>query len=154
MFEFIRFILSEPFFRRLIAICLLPNVLVWGFNMVGIANRHNPIWVNFLAPYWFIETLIFKIALAGLILYFTKQAVEFLRAVISHEIARKEEEEHLRYLEEARRKREEEEERKERQAAFEPKTKPAQPAPPKPKPLTAEEVKKRALAQITGGDWQ
>lgn len=153
MFEFIRFILSESFFRRLIAICLLPNVLVWGFNMVGIANRHNPIWVNFLSPYWFIETLIFKIALAGLGLYFLKQVFEFLRSVVAHEMARKEEEEHLRYLEQSRRERAEEEARKERQAVFAPATKPSQAEPPKPQPLTAEEVKKRVLAQFTGGDY-
>lgn len=65
VFDIVKEILKVEFFRRCIVILILPNVLVWGFAEVGIDNEYNFLWSFFINPYWEIETFLFKAVFYG-----------------------------------------------------------------------------------------
>ncbi len=58
---------------------LLPNVLVFGFFIGGIANDRNPIWRMTVGRYWALEVFLFKVAAFSLVVYLAMKA---LRSVL------------------------------------------------------------------------
>ena len=56
-------VFNSDFFKRLAVLALLPNVLVWGFNEVGIATDRHPLWRYLVGPYWHAEVFLVKFTL-------------------------------------------------------------------------------------------
>ena len=56
-------VFNSDFFKRLAFIALVPNVLVWGFNEIGIATDRHPLWRYLVGPYWHAEVFLVKFTL-------------------------------------------------------------------------------------------
>jgi hypothetical protein len=106
LFEITKSILQISFVRRLIIVLFLPNVLVWGFNEVGIANKRNFLWNSFVGPYWAAEVFIFKVVFYGFAVGAFLKVVIFFFEWWVHSVQGKEEKQNelarQRKIEEAR----------------------------------------------------
>jgi hypothetical protein len=154
MIELIQACFSDSLFRRLIFLSLLPNLFVWGFSEVGINSQSNYIWVHLLEPYWNIEVLLFKFMTASSVFYFIGWHSLSIKTELKRQREVAFEAENTRNVQEANRKLAEIEEIKRKQKEFEilaQKKKALPPPRPRPKPLTTEDLKAKALKQIVDG---
>lgn len=149
IFDLMKELLKIQIFQRLIVVLLLPNLLVWGFAEVGIDNKYNFLWTHFVGPYWSIEVFLFDVACYGILAISAYGLITFLfkfwGEIQSNEPAPKAHQPNYQsYKEELP-----------RTSQTNPLIVPVRPAPEPPVipiqvPLTAEEVKRRALRDITG----
>ena len=149
VFDILKEILKVEFFRRCIVILLLPNILVWGFAEVGIDNKYNFLWSFFINPYWELECFLFKIIFYG----FSAAAIYSLLALLMRSWRELGEDapaqntsipeyqcKDITFTEPVP---------NDPQQAI-PLAKTEQVVNPVPRPLTPEEIKRRALRDITG----
>lgn len=60
-------ILKVSFLRRLAIASLLPNLLVWGFNINNLDTTRNTLWTSIVGPYWFYEKLVIAILIIAVV---------------------------------------------------------------------------------------
>ena len=149
IFDLMKELLEIQIFQRLIVVLFLPNILVWGFAEVGIDNKYNFLWNHFVGPYWSIEVFLFKVACYGILAIsaygFIRFLVRFWGEIQSNEPAPRAHQPNFRSYKE-------EPPRASQSIPVEVPVRPAPEPPPIPTQvsLTAEEVKRRALRDITG----
>ncbi len=149
IFDLMKELLKIQIFQRLIVVLFLPNILVWGFAEIGIDNKYNFLWTHFVGPYWSIEVFLFKVTCYAILAISAYGMITFLfrfwGEIQSNESTpRAHQPNYQSYKEEPL-----------RASQSIPIIVPVRP-PPEPPPiptqvlLTAEEVKRRALRDITG----